>query len=234
MSAPDTNARSPAPRTTIDVHVGIGGERAEDARYRDLHVVRHRVEARRVVVGHPADAALHVRRASSRCRSRSAWSRSSSSLLPLRGFRTAPIVCSSSISAASYPSSASTSRVCAPSAGGPLRIRAGVSLNVSGGRSTSTSPRVGCSTRWVRPRCSTCGSANTSSTASTGPQGTTSARRSTHSAVVRARQRAREVGVERGAVLDARREGRRSEGRRRARARRPARRTSRSRPWRRR
>ena len=144
MSAPDTNARSPAPRTTITCTSGSVGERAEDARHRDLHVVRHRVEPRRVVVRHPADAVLHVGEhllgagvdglvIAGQCSCHVVrWSRPHRTRAGRRSRRR-------SSRARPAPRACARRRPADPSA----RV-AGVSLNVSGGRSTSMSPRVGC------------------------------------------------------------------------------------------
>ena len=90
--------------------------------------------------------------------------------------------------------------------GGPVRIRAGVSLNVNGGRSTSTSPRVGCSTRSREPEVLDL---------RIGEHLVDREHRAARHDVGQAlhplgrgarAERAREVGVELGAVFDARRE----------------------------
>ena len=67
MSAPETNARSPAPREDDHADLRVGLEGGDDPRHRRPHVERHRVVLLRLVEDHPADAALlagdHLRRA---------------------------------------------------------------------------------------------------------------------------------------------------------------------------
>ena len=206
MSAPETNARSPAPRTTITCTSGSRGERAEDPRHRDLHVVRHRVEARRVVVRHPADAVLHVGEHLLGAGVDRSWSSSRhcvASVVP-----TAPDACSVvDLVVGVAELGQHLARVRAVGRRTRPDASPGVSLNVSGGRSTS----IVAARRVRRPAGSAAGAAPADRRTPRRPRAPArtarcSASRSTHSAVVRVRSTPRDVGVELGAVREARRE----------------------------